>query len=104
MVVAALGDAGAAIVGKLIGRHRLGANRTVEGTIGGFIIGFLSFLPFWYLFGMPYFYGLIAAGMLVLVEVSQVPLNDNLLNPIAIGFSLTFMDILLFVLVTLGVI
>jgi dolichol kinase len=104
VVVAALGDAGAAIVGKLIGRHRLGANRTVEGTIGGFIIGFLSFLPFWYLFDMPYFYGLIAAGMLVLVEVSQVPLNDNLLNPIAIGFSLTFIDILLIFLATLGVI
>ncbi len=104
VVVAALGDGGAAIVGKLIGRHRLGANRTIEGTIGGFIIGFLSFLPFWYLFGMPYFYGLIGAGMLVLVEVSQVALNDNLLNPIAIGFSLSFTDILLIILSNLGVV
>jgi dolichol kinase len=103
VVVSALGDALAAIVGITWGRHTLRGDRTVEGTIAGFVSGFLAFVPLWYFLGMPMVYGLIAALMLVLVDVVNLPLNDNLLNPVVLGVSLAGVEILIVVVAGLGV-
>jgi dolichol kinase len=75
----------------------------VEGTIAGFVSGFLAFVPLWYFLGMPMVYGLIAALMLVLVDVVNLPLNDNLLNPVVLGVSLAGVEILIVVVAGLGV-
>lgn len=94
VMVAAIGDGMAAIVGIRYGRHRIRGNRTMEGAIAGFIFGFLAFLPLWFLFGIPWIYGLIAAFVLLIVDVVASPIDDNLLNPIAIGLVLAFFEIM----------
>lgn len=104
VIVAAIGDGAAAIVGMTWGRHRLKGNRTVEGTIGGFIIGSISILPLWFLLGIPWVYGVIGAMMLIVVDMANLPLNDNLLNPVVIGFSLAGVEILTVMLLSLGVV
>ncbi len=103
VIIAAIGDAAAAIVGMTCGRHRLKGNRTVEGTIGGFIIGSISILPLWFFIGIPWVYGIIGAMMLVVIDITNPPMNDNLLNPVAIGFSLAGAEILTVMLLSLGV-
>jgi len=102
VVVAALGDGAAALVGLLWGRHQLKGGRTVEGTLGGFAVGFLSSLPLSWLLGVPWFFGAVAAVMLMVVDLINPPLNDNLVNPLVTGFSLTIMEVSLAVL--LGVV
>lgn len=103
VLVAAIGDAAAAIIGMQFGRRRLKGNRTLEGAIGGFIFGFIAFLPLWYFVGIPLFFGLIAATVLLLVDLTAPPVDDNLLNPIAIGFVLAIAEITLVVFLSLGV-
>lgn len=103
VIVAAIGDAAAAIVGMAWGKHQLKGNRTVEGTIGGFIIGSLSILPLWYFVGIPWIYGVIGATMLIIVDLANPPLDDNLLNPVIIGFSLAGVEIITTMLLGLGV-
>jgi dolichol kinase len=103
VIVAAVGDALAAIVGITWGRHRFRGDRTIEGTMAGFISGLLAFLPFWYLLRMPIIYGLVAATMLVLVDVANLPVNDNLLNPVVLGLALASVEILSVALAGLGV-
>ena len=93
VVVAAIGDGTAALIGLLCGCHHLKGGRTVEGTIGGFIGGFLASLPLSLLLGIPWFFGAVAAVMLMAVDVVNPPLNDNLVNPLATGFSLTIMEV-----------
>jgi dolichol kinase len=94
VIVSAIGDGAAAIIGMSIGRHRLRANRTVEGSIGGFVFGFLTFLLLSYFIGIPWFYGIIAALMLVLVDIVALSINDNLLNPIVLGVALAISEVL----------
>ncbi|MFX1565939.1 MAG: hypothetical protein ACFFCH_08115 [Promethearchaeota archaeon] len=101
VLVAAIGDAMAAIIGVRFGQRRIKGNRTLEGAIAGFIFGFLAFLPLWFLVGIPWVYGLIAASVLLLVDLAASPIDDNLLNPIAIGLVLAFFEIL-FVTFLLG--
>ncbi|MFX1318282.1 MAG: diacylglycerol/polyprenol kinase family protein [Promethearchaeota archaeon] len=94
VMVAAIGDGMAAIIGMRFGKHRIGGNRTLEGALAGFLFGFLAFLPLWFLLNIPLIYGLIAALMLFIVDISAPPLDDNLLNPIAIGLTLAFFEII----------
>lgn len=101
VLVSAIGDGAAAIVGMSIGRHRLRDNRTVEGSIGGFVFGFLAFLVLSYFIGIPLYYGVIAALMLVLVDVVALPINDNLLNPVVLGIALAVSEIVLTLLIVL---
>ncbi|MFX1510027.1 MAG: hypothetical protein ACFFBR_06950 [Promethearchaeota archaeon] len=101
VLVAAIGDAMAAIIGIRFGRRRIKGNRTLEGAIAGFIFGFLAFLPLWFFIGIPWVYGLIAASVLLLVDFVASPIDDNLLNPIAIGLVLAFFEIM-FVALLLG--
>lgn len=94
VIVSAIGDGAAAIVGMSIGRHNLRRNRTVEGSIGGFVFGFVAFLGLSYFIGIPWFYGFIAALMLVLVDVVALSINDNLINPVALGIVLAISEIM----------
>ncbi|MFW9830291.1 MAG: hypothetical protein ACFFD8_00720 [Candidatus Thorarchaeota archaeon] len=103
VLVASLGDAAAALIGLKIGRRRLKGNRTLEGAIGGFIFGFLAFLPLWYIVGIPLTFGIAAATILLLVDLTAPPIDDNLLNPIAIGLTLALLEIIIVILLTLGV-
>lgn len=103
VIVSAVGDALAAIVGTTWGRRRFRGDRSVEGSIAGFMGALLAFIPFWYLLGMPIFYGLIAAVTLTLVDIANPPVNDNLLNPVALGVSLASVEILSVIVAGLGV-
>jgi len=101
VMVAAIGDGMAAIIGLRFGRHRIKGNRTREGAIAGFIFGFLAFLPLWYFLHIPLIYGLIAASVLLIVDFTAPPIDDNLINPIAIGLCLALFEIV-FVIFLLG--
>ncbi len=103
VLVAAIGDGAAAIIGMRFGRHRIKGNRTVEGTIGGFIFGFLGFIPLCYFIGVPLIYGFIGAIVLVIVDFIASPINDNLLNPIVIAFTLAIFEITILIFFSMGV-
>jgi dolichol kinase len=103
VMVASIGDGAAAIIGMRFGKHRIKGNRTLEGAIGGFIFGFLAFLPLWYFIGVPLIYGVIAATVLLIVDFVASPINDNLLNPIAIGITLALFEIIFVILIFTGV-
>jgi dolichol kinase len=104
VLVSAIGDGAAAIVGLKYGRRKLKGNRTLEGAIGGFVFGFLAFLPLWFFLGIHWIFGLIAASVLFLVDLTSPSINDNLINPVSIGFTLAFFEIVvvLFMTVRLG--
>ncbi len=95
VLVSAVGDGAAALIGMKFGRRRLKGNRTVEGAIGGFVFGFLGFIPLWYIVGIHWFYGLLAATILFLVDLIGLPGDDNLINPIAIGLTLALFEVIL---------
>ncbi len=101
VMVSAIGDGMAAIFGIRFGRRRIKGNRTLEGAIAGFIFGFLAYLPLWFFLGIPLIYGLIAALVLFIVDLNAPPIDDNLLNPIAIGLVLAFFEII-FVIFLIG--
>ena len=103
VMVAAIGDGMAAIIGMRFGKHRIRGNRTLEGALAGFIFGFLAFLPLWFLLNIPLIYGLIAAMMLLIVDISAPPLDDNLLNPIVIGLTLAFFEVMFTIFLLGGV-
>jgi dolichol kinase len=92
VIVSAIGDGAAAIIGMSIGRHKIRDKRTIEGSIGGFVFGFIAFLLLSYFIGIPWYYGLIASLMLVLVDVVALSINDNLLNPVALGVALAISE------------
>jgi dolichol kinase len=94
VLVSAIGDGAAAIIGMKYGRRKLKGNRTLEGAIGGFIFGLLAFLPLWFFLGMPWIYGIIAASVLLIVDLVSPAINDNLVNPVSIGFALAFFEII----------
>ena len=94
VLVSAIGDGAAAIIGMKYGHRKLKGNRTLEGAIGGFIFGLLAFLPLWFFLGIPWIYGIIAASVLLIVDLVSPAINDNLVNPISIGFALAFFEII----------
>jgi dolichol kinase len=102
VLVAAIGDGAAAVIGMKFGRHHIKGNRTIEGAIGGLIFGFLAFIPLWYLIDIPLVYGLIAAIVLVIVDLIASPINDNLLNPIVIALTLAIFEISFLVFLSMG--
>jgi phosphoserine phosphatase/dolichol kinase len=85
IAVLTLGDSSASIFGKRFGRIKIPFNRgkTVEGSIVGLIFAFLGAL----LFVDPITAG-IGAAVGILIEALPLPLDDNLLIPIAAGVSM----------------
>ncbi|MFP3950778.1 MAG: haloacid dehalogenase-like hydrolase [Candidatus Bathyarchaeia archaeon] len=82
LTVLALGDSCAAIIGRRFGSHRIPINeeKSWEGTIAGLTTSFIAST----LFVDPY-RALLASICGILVEVVPLPLNDDLLIPIAAG-------------------
>ena len=81
MVIAMIADAGAALVGRKIGRHPWpGTSRTVEGSAGFLLTGVLAALLFP---GIPWSHRLAAIGVAAVVEIPPIRVNDNLLLPFA---------------------
>ncbi|MFH1743596.1 MAG: diacylglycerol/polyprenol kinase family protein [bacterium] len=84
ILMLALGDNVASIVGRLWGRHRVG-NKSLEGTAAFLAVGWLSILPF----GSP-LTAFIAALFGALAELFTGRIDDNLTVPLlaALGFEL----------------
>jgi len=80
-----LGDTVAAIVGKSIGKHRLLGGKTVEGSLGCFLMCFaLTFL----MPGIPFTVGLVGALTATVFELLPIPLDDNFRIPLSAGFAM----------------
>ena len=86
IAVLALGDSSASLLGKRFGRNRIPFNRgkSVEGSIIGLIIAFLGALLF-----VDPITALVGAAVGILIEALPLPLDDNLLIPLAAGVSMT---------------
>ena len=85
IAVLTLGDSSASIFGKRFGKRKIPFNRgkSVEGSIIGLFFAFLGAL----LFVDPITAGIGAAAG-ILIEALPLPLDDNLLIPIAAGVSM----------------
>jgi dolichol kinase/phosphoserine phosphatase len=85
IAVLTLGDSSASIFGKRFGRIKIPFNRgkTIEGSIVGFIFAFLGALLF-----VDPVTAAIGAAAGILIEALPLPLDDNLLIPIAAGVSM----------------
>lgn len=70
-----IGDAAAALVGKKFGKIKLVNSKTLEGSIAFFIASAVS--TFWIVPAM-YFYVLICAMILTIMELIVIKLDDNL--------------------------
>ena len=88
IAVLALGDSSASLLGKRFGRNRIPFNKgkSIEGSIIGLIIGFLGALLF-----VDPITALVGAVVGILIEALPLPLDDNLLMPLAAGISMTLL-------------
>jgi phosphoserine phosphatase len=86
IVAFALGDSTASIFGKAIGNNPIPFNKskTIEGSAIGFLFAFAAAT----LFTTP-FIAAAAAAFAMLIESLPLPINDNLIVPIATGALLT---------------
>ena len=84
VMVLALGDGGASLLGGFLGRTAIPFNpeKTVEGSLSGFMLAFLGAL----LFVNP-IYALVGVFIGMLVEALPIPLDDNLAVPLASAFA-----------------
>ncbi len=88
IAVLSLGDSSASLLGKRFGRNRIPFNKgkSVEGSIIGLIIAFLGALIF-----VDPITALVGATVGILIEALPLPLDDNLLIPLAAGISMTLL-------------
>ena len=86
LMAAAIGDASAAIAGKTIGKHKLPWKRkkTIEGSIAAFTTTFIALTPF-----IAIGKALLGALLLLTIDLIDPPINDNLINGIAIATAIT---------------
>lgn len=82
MLVLALADPSASVVGRLWGRHRLGKG-SWEGTAAFFVVAAAVLVPFAGLQS-----ALIAAAAVAALEVTPVGIDDNLTVPLATALAL----------------
>jgi len=80
ILYAALGDAAAALVGRRFGRHAYRPGRTIEGTAAFFAT---SLLIGWAAPGAGFLAAIAAAAAVTLVEAAPIPIDDNVLIPVA---------------------
>jgi dolichol kinase len=93
-----ISDSTAALVGRKYGRHKLLA-KSLEGTLAFFVSASIvvMFTPKLHLGVTEYFIGFLAAAIGAIVEnVSFGFADDNLSIPLAVGFSMWLMYIMLF--------
>lgn len=86
LMAAAIGDASAAIAGKTIGKHKLPwkKEKTIEGSIAAFTTTFMALTPF-----IAIEKALLGALLLLTIDLIDPPINDNLINGIAIATGIT---------------
>lgn len=92
IAVTLLGDTIAALVGVGLGRHKLPTNssKSWEGTIAGTTTSFIVALLFSsFLFSsFNLLLSIVAAAAFAAVDIFKLPIDDNFLMPIVIGFLL----------------
>jgi len=102
VTIAAAGDGMAAVTGTAFGRHKISkeSQKTVEGAICAFItslgLGIFFFLEtplFW-----PIIISLVAATVVVSVDLVELPTDDNLILSIILGFAITYIHLARFYL------
>lgn len=109
VMISALADAVATLVGVTKGRHHLKSGKSkktweglIAGVISAFLFGFFTFLIL-----MPQYGGNIVQGISLSLVATLIfglidyfspliPLSDNILNPIAIGLTLWGVALLFF--------
>jgi len=77
-------DPTASIVGRFIGKHKIG-HKTVEGSLTFFIIALILCIIYF-----PIWLSLIVAIIISIVELISVRVDDNLAIPVITGFLLTY--------------
>jgi dolichol kinase len=87
IAVLTLGDGTSNIVGSF-GQKRLPFNsrKTLEGTISGFLLGFLGAAVF-----VPPLSALLGAAVGSLMEALPLPINDNLTVPVSSGLAMSIL-------------
>jgi dolichol kinase len=85
IAVLTLGDSSASILGKRFGKTKISFNRgkSVEGSMIGLVFAFLSSLLF-----VDPVTAIVGAAAGLLIEALPLPLDDNLLIPLAAGASM----------------
>jgi len=85
ITVLALGDSSASLLGKRFGRMRIPFNKgkSIEGSISGMVFAFLGALLF-----VDPITALVGAAAGILIEALPLPIDDNLLIPLAAGASM----------------
>jgi phosphoserine phosphatase len=88
IAIFAIGDSSAAIFGRLISERPLLFNK--GKTLGGSMVGFFFAFAAGSFFISPLI-ALVGAAVAMIVESLPLPVNDNVLVPLATGLALTFM-------------
>jgi len=102
IAIAVLGDAAASLVGRKYGKHKISSfpSKSYEGLFGGVIIGFVfGFLVL--IFTVNVFVSLllalIGAILLGLIDLSNLKISDNILNPIIIAFGIFLFSLVFYI-------
>lgn len=85
ILMAGLGDAAGALVGRHFGKHRLPGGKSIEGSIACFVTAYIvaTVIP-----GPTTVAALGAALVTTLAEAVRLPIDDNLFLPVASSFAL----------------
>jgi len=96
ILVAIFSDAIAAIVGVTIGRAKIPINKekTVEGTLTGMVAAMIVIITFLGVTFTNIIKGLIIAIIFGILDVTNLPVNDNLIYPIIFGGTLSILDLI----------
>lgn len=84
LIVLVYGDSISTIVGSHLGSVKWVGNKTLEGTLSGLAVSFLFLLAI-----MPA--GIALAAALIGMLAEAVPLEDNIVVPVAVGLCLTIL-------------
>jgi dolichol kinase len=102
VTIAAAGDGMAAVIGIAFGRHKISkdSQKTVEGAIGAFLtsLGLSLFFFFETPLLWPIIISLVAATVVVSVDLVELPTDDNLMLSIILGFAITYVHLARFYL------
>ncbi len=91
LLVLIISDTAAALVGNTLGRTPLFGTKTLEGSMAFLLSALL--IVFVYP-GVPFLWGLAGAVAATLVEVLPLRIDDNLLIPLAMGFTIQGLAVL----------
>ncbi|MFX1370878.1 MAG: hypothetical protein ACFFCE_03395 [Promethearchaeota archaeon] len=102
-LIATLGDGAASIFGLKFGKVHLpkSSNKTLVGYISGFLISLgISVLVLWFFEHQSYnitqiiIIGLVGALIFLTIDILNLKIDDNILNPIFCGYSMGFITLI----------